>query len=411
MRPSVRPPDRWSKTGSTCSARPARRDRGTTSRPCSASQKEQPHIPLRRSFMKEMADYFVPWLKGQKMYVSSHIELAWRQPELHRMMSNENPNQPSEKVLEAINKYARMANRYPDQGLIVRGKIAEINGVDGPEDVMLGNGSSEIYDMIWRSLVAPGEEVIQHTPCFRIYKLRCAAVGGKLVPVPMLYQDKELKFDPQGILRAITPNTKVVVIANPNNPTGNFMDPQAFVQIAETGIPLVVDEAYVEFAGLERSRVALTKKFKNVIITRTLSKAYGLPGLRFGYLIADAEGVATISAMLIPWNVGTIPMWAAAAALDDTAGLEQRARFNNEQVMLIEESLSEIPGLAVFHSYGNYILFDGKATGKKGKDVGGYAQGRGLIFRPQSDMYDSDGWFRITIGSADENRMAIDTIR
>jgi histidinol-phosphate aminotransferase len=361
--------------------------------------------------MKEMADYFVPWLKGQKMYVSSHIELAWRQPELHRMMSNENPNQPSEKVLEAINKYARMANRYPDQGLIVRGKIAEINGVDGPENVMLGNGSSEIYDMIWRSLVAPGEEVIQHTPCFGIYKLRCAAVGGKLVPVPMLYQDKELKFDPQGILRAITPNTKVVVIANPNNPTGNFMDPQAFVQIAETGIPLVVDEAYVEFAGLERSRVALTKKFKNVIITRTLSKAYGLAGLRFGYLIADAEVVATISAMLIPWNVGTIPMWAAAAALDDTAGLEQRARFNNEQVMLIEESLSEIPGLAVFHSYGNYILFDGKATGKKGKDVVEYAQGRGLIFRPQSDMYDSDGWFRITIGSADENRMAIDTIR
>jgi histidinol-phosphate aminotransferase len=361
--------------------------------------------------MREMSDYFVPWLKGQKMYVSSHIELAWREPELHRMMSNENPNQPSEKVLEAINKYARMANRYPDQGLVVRGKIAKINGVDGPGNVMLGNGSSEIYDMIWRSLVTPGEEVIQHTPCFGIYKLRCAAVGGKLVSVPMIYEDRQLKFDPQAILKAITPKTKVVVIANPNNPTGNFMDPQAFLQIAETGIPLVIDEAYVEFAGLERSQVGLTKKFKNVIVTRTLSKAYGLAGLRFGYLIADAEVVATIAAMLIPWNVGTIPMWAAAAALDDTAGLHERVHFNNEQLMLIEESLSEIPGLTVFHSYGNYILFDGKATGKKGKDMVEYAQSRGLIFRPQSDMYDSDGWFRITIGSAEENRMAIDTIR
>jgi histidinol-phosphate aminotransferase len=361
--------------------------------------------------MKDMSEYFVPWLKGQKMYVSSHIELAWREPELHRMMSNENPNMPSKKVLEAIDKYARMANRYPDQGLVVRGRIAEINGVAGPENVMLGNGSSEIYDMIWRSLVVPGEEVVQHTPCFGIYKLRCAAVGGKLVSVPMVYEDNQLKFDPQGILKAITPNTKVVVIANPNNPTGNFMEPEDLVRIAETGVPLVIDEAYVEFAGMDRSQVGLTKKFKNVIITRTLSKAYGLAGLRFGYLIADAEVVTTISAMLIPWNVGTIPMWAAAAALDDTAGLQERVRFNNQQVMLIEESLSEIPGLTVFHSYGNYILFDGKATGKMGKDMVEYAQSRGLIFRPQSEMYGSQGWFRITIGSEEENRMAIDTIR
>lgn len=361
--------------------------------------------------MKDMSEYFVPWLKGQKMYVSSHIELAWRQPELHRMMSNENPNMPSKKVLEAIDNYARMANRYPDQGLVVRGKIAEINGLPGPENVMLGNGSSEIYDNIWRSLVAPGEEVVQHTPCFGIYKLRCAAVGGKLVSVPMIYADNQLKFDLQGILKAITPNTKVVVIANPNNPTGNFMDSQDLVKIAETGIPLVIDEAYVEFAGMDRSQVALTKKFKNVIVTRTLSKAYGLAGLRFGYMIADADVVATISAMLIPWNVGTIPMWAAAAALDDTAGLQERVRFNNQQVMLIEESLSEVPGLTVFHSYGNYILFDGQATGRKGNDVVEYAQDRGLIFRPQSEMYGSQGWFRITIGSEEENRMAIDTIR
>src|SRR3989304_6114069 len=207
MRPSARPPARWSKTGSTCSARPARRDRGTTSRPCSASQKEQPHLPLRRSFMKEMADYFVPWLKGQKMYVSSHIELAWRQPELHRMMSNENPHPPSEKVLEAIQKYGEMAKRYPDQGLVVRSKIAEINGLDGPENVMLGNGSSEVYDNIFRCFVQPGEEVIQHTPCFGIYKLRGAILGGKMVSVPMVYRDKFLHFDADSILRAVTDKT------------------------------------------------------------------------------------------------------------------------------------------------------------------------------------------------------------
>jgi histidinol-phosphate aminotransferase len=361
--------------------------------------------------MKPMDEYYVPWLKGQKMYISSHIELAWRDPALHRMMSNENPNPPSAKIVAAIEKYARLAHRYPDQGLVVRGKIAEINGLAGPENVMLGNGSSEVYDMIWRSLVAPGEEVIQHTPCFGIYKLRCAAVGGKLISVPMRYQENELRYDPDALVAAITPQTKVIVVANPNNPTGNFMEPEGFLKIAETGIPFVVDEAYVEFAGLGRSQVALTKQFKNVIVTRTLSKAYGLAGLRFGYLLADPQVVATISATLIPWNLGTIAMWAGLAALEDVEGLAQRVQFNNGEVMFIEESLSEVPGLTVFHSYGNYILFDAKGAGKKGKDMVDFALKRGLIFRPQSDMYDSDGWFRITIGSEEENRMAIQAIR
>jgi histidinol-phosphate aminotransferase len=361
--------------------------------------------------MKPMDEYYVPWLKGQKMYISGHIELAWRDPSLHRMMSNENPNPPSAKVQAAIEKYARMAHRYPDQGLVVRGKIAEINGLAGPENVMLGNGSSEVYDMIWRSLVAPGEQVIQHTPCFGIYKLRCAAVGGKLVSVPMRYTAKELLYDPDAILAAVTSKTKVIVIANPNNPTGNFMPAEGFVKIADTGIPFVVDEAYVEFAGLGQSQVALTKRYPNVIITRTLSKAYGLAGLRFGYLLADPAVVATMSAMLIPWNLGTIAMWAGLAALEDTAGLKERVQFNNREIMFIEESLSEVPGLNVYHSSGNYILFDATGAGKKGKDMVDFALKRGLIFRPQSDMYDRDGWFRITIGSEDENRMAIQAIR
>ncbi len=139
--------------------------------------------------MKKIEEYYVPWVKGIPMYISGHIELAWRKPELHRMMSNENPNPPSEKVLEAIVKYAKMANRYPDQGLVVRTKIAEINGLDGPENVMIGNGSSEVYDNIFRCSSQPGEEVIQHTPCFGIYKLRGKILGGKMVSVPMIYKD------------------------------------------------------------------------------------------------------------------------------------------------------------------------------------------------------------------------------
>ena len=360
---------------------------------------------------KKMEEYFVPWMKGQKMYISEHIELAWRDPSLHRMMSNENPNPPSEKVLAAINKYARMANRYPDQGLVVRSKIAEINGLDGPQNVMLGDGSSEIYDMIWRSLVQPGEEVIQHTPCFGIYKLRCVVVGGKLVSVPMSYKNKQLLFDPDAILAAVTPKTKAVVIANPNNPTGNFMDSKDFERIAQTGLPVVVDEAYVEFAGLGRSQVPLTKKYENVIITRTLSKAYGLAGLRFGYILAAKPVIDQIAATLIPWNLGTIPMWAGLAALEDTEALQARVKHNNTELMLLEESLSELPGLVVFHSYGNYILLDGGPTGKKGDDFVSFAEHKGLILRSEPSMYGSNGWWRLTIGTKEENRKLIEVAR
>lgn len=361
--------------------------------------------------MKAIQDYFVPWVKGIPMYVSSHIELAWQEPDLHRMMSNENPMPPSPKVMEAIQKFGQKANRYPDQGLLVRSKIAEINGLDGPQNVMLGNGSSEVFDNIFRCFLERGQEVIQHTPCFGIYKLRCNILGGKLVSVPMRYENKQLHFDPDAILAAITDQTKIIVIANPNNPSGNFMERQEFERIAETGIPFIVDEAYVEFSGLEMSQMGLIKKYKNVLVTRTLSKAYGLAGMRFGYALGHEDVIGQISAALLPWNVGTIPMWAALAALEDTDALADRVKFNNSEVEFIEKSLSKIPGLNIFHSHSNYILFDGADTGKSGSEIVNYAQERGLIFRPQNAMYGRDGWFRLTLGSKKENRMAVDTIR
>lgn len=357
--------------------------------------------------MTPVEDYFVPWIKGIPMYISPHIELAWRNPSLARMMSNENPNPPSEKVLEAINKYAKVANRYMDQGLIVRSKIAEINGLPGPENVLLGNGSSEIFDMVFRSFVAPGDEVIQQTPCFGIYKLRCNVLGGKLVSIKMVYKDKQILFDADAIIDAITPKTKMIVVAHPNNPTGNFMDEKDIVRIAEQGRPFIIDEAYVEFAGLQKSMVKLVKDYKNVIISRTLSKAYGLAGLRFGYALGDRDTIMQIAATLIPWNVSTIAMWAALAAFEDTEGLRKRVEFNNNEIKFYEDSLADIPGLTVYHSYGNYILLDGTDTGKPGKDMIKYAEQHGIILRGQEDIFGRNGWWRVTIGTHEENEKLV----
>jgi histidinol-phosphate aminotransferase len=366
---------------------------------------------MKTTVKKSIDEYYTPWVKGTPMYISGHIELAWKQPDLHRMMSNENPNPPSPKVLEAIAKYAAMDNRYPDQGLVVRGKIAEINGLDGPENVMLGNGSSEVFDNIFRTFLEPSDEVIQHTPCFGLYKLRCNILGGKLVSVPMVYKDRQLLYDPGSILESITEKTKIIVIANPNNPTGNFMDPEHFVTIAETGVPFIVDEAYIEYAGLGKSQVGLIKKYPNVLITRTLSKAYGLAGLRFGYALGDARVISQISGALLPWNVGTITMWAGLAALEDEEALQYRVDFNNRQLEYFEQELGHLPGVVLFKSYANYILFDVGATGKTGNGMLDYALERGLIFRSESAKHGSDGWFRITIGSEEENKMAVQVVK
>lgn len=363
--------------------------------------------------VKAIEEFFVPWIRGQKMYVSNHLELAWQDRSLHRMMSNENPCEPSPRVLAAINEYARLANRYPDQGLVVRRKIAEINGFAGPEQVMIGNGSCEVFDMIFRSFVQPGDEVIQHTPCFEIYAQRCRVLGGQIVSVPMIYDlpHRQFLFDADAILAAITPRTKVIVIANPNNPTGNFMADADFVRLAETGIPFVVDEAYIDFAGLEWSQMKLVRQYPNVLITRTLSKAYGLAGLRFGYALGNQDVIAQIAAMLVFWNVGTIPMWAALAALEDTEGLRQRIEFNNRWIQYIQDELRDVPGLTVFPSRGSYLLMDGTDAGKSGRDMVDYARKRGVLFRPQAEMYGRNGFFRVTVGTEEENRLAVEIIR
>src|SRR6266498_1945311 len=192
--------------------------------------------------MKNINEYYVPWVKGIPMYVSDHIEKAWRDPSLHRMMSNENPLPPSEKVLEAIFKYAKMANRYPDQGLVVRSKIAEINNVDGPGNVMIGNGSSEVFDNIFRMFIEPGDEVIQHTPCFAIYSLRGTLLGAKMVSVPMVYKDHLMYFDPDAILKAINDNTQRHERANPNRRTHDLIGTEHFGRIGVALVPVVIDE-------------------------------------------------------------------------------------------------------------------------------------------------------------------------
>ncbi len=361
--------------------------------------------------MKSLETKVAPWLKGKSAYLSPHIDRAWEHQDLARMMSNEYPLPPAESVREAIDKYGAIGNRYPDAGAIVRSYIAELNGLDGPEYVLLGNGSNEALEMAIRTFVTPGDEVIQQPPCYFLYALRTEAAGGKMVSVPVLLKDGELVYDYDGVLKAITPRTKIIIFGNPNNPTGNYAGGARFLEIVETGIPVIVDEAYVEFAGLEKSHVGLVKKHPNVIVTRTLSKAYGLAGMRFGYSLSHPDTMRQMSALLLPWNVGTIAMWAGLAALQDRAALREHVEYMDRERANFVKEWSKIPGMKVYPCRSNFMLFDAGGTGKTGKEIVAEADKQGMIIRAHNEMYGSNGWFRITISGPEENQRLIRVVQ
>jgi histidinol-phosphate aminotransferase len=357
--------------------------------------------------MKSLETKVAPWLKGKSAYLSPHIDRAWAHQDLARMMSNEFPLPPAESVREAIEKYGAIGNRYPDAGAVVRSYIAELNGLEGPEYVLLGNGSNETLEMAIRTFVTPGDEVIQQTPAYFLYALRAEAAGGKIVSVPVLLKDGEFVYDYDGLFKAITPRTKVIIFGNPNNPTGHYAGGPRFMQIVETGIPVIVDEAYVEFAGLEKSQVGLVKKYPNVIIARTLSKAYGLAGMRFGYSLSHPDTMRQMSALALPWNVGTLTMWAGLAALQDREVLQKHIDYMDHERENFVKEWSKIPGMKVYPCHCNFMIFDAGGTGKTGKEIVAEADKQGILIRAHNEMYGSKGWFRITISGPEENQRLI----
>lgn len=361
--------------------------------------------------MKPLDASIAPWLKGKSAYLSPHIDRAWEHPDLARMMSNEFPLPPAESVREAIEKYSAIGNRYPDAGAIVRSYIAELNGLDGPECVLLGNGSNETLEMAIRTFVTPGDEVIQQTPAYFLYAIRTEAAGGKTVSVPILLKDNEFVYDYDGLFKAITPRTKIIVFGNPNNPTGNYAEGPRFLEIVETGIPVIVDEAYVEFSGLKESQVGLVKKYPNVIVIRTLSKAYGLAGLRFGYSLSHPDTMLQMSALALPWNVGTLTMWAGLAALQDREALRKHIEYIDHEREDFVKEWSKIPGMKIYPCRSNFMIFDAGGTGKTGKEVVAEADKQGILIRAHNEMYGSKGWFRITISGPEENRRLIDVVK
>jgi histidinol-phosphate aminotransferase len=323
------------------------------------------------------------------------------------MMSNENLLAPSENVLQAIVEAARLGNLYPGSGPELRKKLGEAAGLTG-EHVVLGNGSTDVINFVAHTFVAPGDEVVIPVPTFPMYEARVKVAGGTVVQVPM---QPDFTWDIDAILKAVTSKTKLIFICSPNNPTGNQFPLADLERILALGLPTFFDEAYYELENEVESRAPMIRQYPHMLVNRTFSKAFGLAGLRIGYILCDPALASYFNRVRFPWNVSQIAIAAALAALDDKADQQQKRRnviFGRETILA---EINQIPGLKAFPSEGNFVLIDASALGVDSLAIRDRMAEKGIFIRPMSGHNMPRGFIRITVGTPDQNRRFIQTFK
>jgi len=358
--------------------------------------------------MADLKRFLVPWIDQVKPYSTDDISVVWSRPELKRMFVNENPLPPSERVVKAVAEAARLGNRYPDNGPRIRAKIAKKFDLT-PENVYISHGSSEIIDMIMRLFVTPGDEVLIPNPTFSLYAIRARALGGKVVAVDVR---PDLQYDTPAMLKAITPRTKVIVICTPNNPTGDFIPDADLMKFVELGVPIMIDEAYLEYHPEHESKAGLVRKYDHVMVSHTFSKAYGMAGIRFGYVLAHERLIGYFRNMQMPWNTSVLSLAAAEAALDEEEELKRKAAYNNAELDYLVKELSKIPGLKPYHSRGNYLFVDAADAGLTGKEIVDHVfEKDNIMIKSYASFSGRNGFFRITVGTHEENIACVEAIK
>ena len=350
---------------------------------------------------KDASSFVNPWVRNAAPYSARHMDFAWSHPEIMRMMSNENPLPPSDAVLEALTAAAREGNLYPGSGEELRTRIAAREGADFCADnVVLGNGSTDMIDVVVKTFVAPGERVLLSVPTFSMYEARIRIAGGEPVMVPMT---PEFYWDVDALLQAAAEDIQLIFICTPNNPIGCQIKEGDLRRLLDLGIPIFIDEAYFELENDPVSHAGMIHEYPHAIINRTMSKAFGLAGFRVGYLLAQEQLCQYFNRVKIPWNVSLPALAAAGAALQD----EQDQALKRETTLSgrrwLQQEINAIPGMKAIDSEGNFVLIDASALGKGSEEIRDDMLARGVFIRPMSPHHMPEGYVRVTIGTADQN--------
>ncbi len=318
-----------------------------------------------------------------------------------KLASNENPLGPAPAAMEAMRNEIDSVHIYPDGGgYKLRSALAEKHDL-GLENVVLGNGSNEIIELLCHCFLNPRAELIASEHAFVVYKLMATLFGAKYIEVA----DPGFIHDVDGMADAITADTRLVFIANPNNPTGTLVGQEAldrFMDRLPDHVVVVFDEAYYEFLDDAPDTLKYVKDGRNVCVLRTFSKAYGLAGLRIGYGLASPQVASILQKARQPFNANSMAQAAALAAMDDSQHVEQTLATNNAGLTFYEKAFAE-RDLEYVPSVANFILV------KVGDGDGLFQKmlKKGVIIRAMSG-YKLPEWVRISIGTQAENERCIE---
>jgi len=349
------------------------------------------------------------YIQGLPAYVPGKpVEEVEQDLKIHavKLASNENPLGPSPKAMEAARHALGEANWYPDGGSKhLRNVLADRFRVRF-EEVFVGLGSSEIIDLASRVLLRPGLDGITSEGSFTLFAIAIRASGAKLIQTPM----KDFTFDLDAIAAAVTPQTRVIYIANPNNPTGTAFGAAefaAFLKKVPGDVLVVLDEAYREYAARTDLPEALKlfRQFNNILTLRTFSKVYGLAGLRIGYGIGHPTLVAEMNKLRTPFNVTNVGQSAALAALDDTEHVQRSVEMNREERKRLYNALRKL-ALSPVPSETNFLFIP---IGSHAKSLCDELLLEGVIVRPLGWM-GFPGAIRISVGSPDQNNKLLEAM-
>ena len=345
----------------------------------------------------------IPYEPGKPI---EEVEREYGIADSTKLASNENPLGPSPKALETIRAKLGQLNLYPDGDCFyLKNGLAKKLGM-APEQLIFGNGSNEIIELAVRAFMRPGDQAVMARQAFVVYQLIVQAVGGKSVQVPL----REFTHDLEAIAAAVTSETKIVFLANPNNPTGTIYrrpEWEKFLSKLPNHVLLIVDEAYFEYVRDPGYPDSLTYQSdeRPMLTLRTFSKLYGLAGLRVGYGVGPREIIAMMQRVRQPFNVNAPAQWAALAALDDSDHVQRSLAVNREGLDFLGREFEKL-GLEFVPSHGNFIL----VRVGKGQEVFQQLLSRGIIVRPMGG-YQFPEHVRVTVGTMDENRKLIATLQ
>lgn len=359
-------------------------------------------IDLMQKHLREVKPY-VPGKPVEELRREKGIK-----GEIIKLASNENPLPPIDEIREAIINEIDNLNRYPNSGCYYLCRdLAQHLGV-APEQIFVGNGSNEIIDLLVRAFVNPEDEIIYPFPSFIVYPIVTQLAGVKAVEIPL----KNYRVDLEEMKKAVTTNTKVIFICNPNNPTATYVSAReidAFLDGLPGDVLIVFDEAYYEYVTAEDfpDSLDLLNSRDNIIILRTFSKIYSLSGLRVGYSISHPDFVTCMHKVRQPFNVNRVAQAAARAALKHTDRIKERVDTNREQMDYLRKELKAM-GFEVPPSQTNFLItIPPKGYGNILEKL----MDRGIIVRGMKPFGLGEETMRVSIGTPEENRKFIQTLK